>query len=56
MRILCIGDIIGNIGNSRLVKDLPQIKKDNNIDFVIANGENAAEGSGITEKQYRTTS
>ena len=53
MRILCIGDIIGNIGHSRLVKDLPQIKKDNNIDFVIANGENAAEGSGITEKQYR---
>ena len=53
MRILCIGDIIGNIGLLRLVKDLPQIKRDNNIDFVIANGENAAEGSGITEKQYR---
>ena len=53
MRVLCIGDVIGNIGHARLIKDLPTIKTDKHIDFVIVNGENAAEGSGITEKQYR---
>ena len=53
MRILCIGDVVGNIGHKRLVQDLPIIKSNNNIDFVIVNAENAAEGSGITEKQYR---
>ena len=53
MRILCIGDVVGNIGHKRLVQDLPTIKSNNNIDFVIVNAENAAEGSGITEKQYR---
>ena len=32
---------------------LPNIIKENNIDFVIVNGENAADGMGITEKMYR---
>ena len=50
MKILFLGDIVGNSG-CRAVKDnLPKIIRDYNIDFVIANGENAAkEGVGITE-------
>src|SRR3989338_7444464 len=48
MRILFIGDIVGEPGR-RAIKDLlPKIAKREKIDFVIANGENAAGGSGIT--------
>jgi 2',3'-cyclic-nucleotide 2'-phosphodiesterase len=51
MRILFLGDIVGNSGCEAVVKNLKgQIKK-KEIDFVIVNGENAAEqGVGITEK------
>ena len=51
MRILFLGDIVGSSGCDALKKNLPQIIKKNEIDFVIVNGENAADqGVGITEK------
>ena len=37
MNILAVGDIVGNIGVNKLKKELPNIKKENNIDFVIVN-------------------
>ncbi len=43
MKILAIGDLIGNAGIQELSKRLPKIRKDKNIDFVIVNGENSAE-------------
>lgn len=50
MKILLIGDIVGKPGR-RIVKELlPIIKQKHNIDFIIANGENIAGGSGVTEK------
>lgn len=52
MNILAIGDIVGLGGVKELQKRLPKIKKDYNIDFCIVNGENAAEGMGITEKNF----
>ena len=52
MKILAIGDLIGNAGIQELSKRLPKISKDKNIDFVIVNGENSAEGMGITEKNF----
>lgn len=51
MNILCIGDIVGKPGREVLAKQLPLIKKEQAIDFVIANGENAAGGSGLLPKQ-----
>lgn len=48
MNILAIGDIVGSIGSNFLKKELPKIKTENNIDLVIANGENSADGNGIT--------
>jgi len=48
MRILFIGDIFGNLGRKALKKYIGDIKRENNIDFCIANGENAAAGRGIT--------
>ena len=53
MKILTIGDVIGKTGVQKITKELPGIIKDNNIDFVIINAENAGDGFGITEKQYR---
>ena len=52
MNILAVGDIVGSVGVKELQKKLQKIKKDYNIDFVIVNGENAAEGMGITEKNF----
>ncbi len=50
MRIVFIGDIFGRSGREALEKHLPRIKKDLQPDIVIVNGENAANGAGITEK------
>ena len=52
MNILAVGDIVGNSGVQMLKSELPSIKKEYNIDFCIVNGENAAEGMGITEKNF----
>ena len=48
MNILAIGDIVGSIGCRFLRVKLPSLKKKENIDLVIANGENSADGNGIT--------
>ena len=53
MNILAVGDIVGRTGVDELKKRLPKIVSENNIDFVIVNGENAADGMGLTEKLYR---
>ena len=52
MKILLIGDIIGNSGVKKIKEIIPEYKKNNNIDFIIANGENSAEGMGITLKIF----
>jgi metallophosphoesterase (TIGR00282 family) len=48
MKILHIGDIVGSPGRVAFTKLVPAIKAEENIDFVVANGENAAAGRGIT--------
>lgn len=53
MKILAVGDIIGNNGVTYLKKIIPDLKQKENIDFIIVNGENAAEGMGITEKNFK---
>ena len=53
MRILAVGDIVGKVGLQKLKETLPKIVEENNIDFIIVNGENAADGMGLTEKMYK---
>ena len=53
MNVLAVGDIVGNVGINEIKKNLKKIKQDYNIDFCIVNGENAAEGMGITEKNFK---
>ena len=48
MRILMIGDIIGQPGRRAVHRLVPDLRKELGLDLVIANGENAAGGFGIT--------
>ena len=49
MNILAIGDVVGSNGCEFLRSKLPNLKKLKSIDLVIANGENSADGNGITK-------
>jgi hypothetical protein len=50
VRILFIGDIVGEPGRKAVKALLPKLREQHALDFVIANGENSAGGSGITPK------
>lgn len=50
LRILFLGDIVGEPGRKAVISRLASIREAESIDFVIANGENAAAGRGITPK------
>lgn len=45
---MAVGDVVSMSGCEKLRSVLPRYKKENNIDIVIANGENSAVGNGIT--------
>jgi metallophosphoesterase (TIGR00282 family) len=48
LKLLFIGDIVGRPGREIVADQLPRLRREHGIDFVIANGENAAAGAGIT--------
>lgn len=48
MRVLMIGDVVGGPGRKAIAKTIPTIRSNHKIDLVIANGENAAGGRGLT--------
>ena len=50
IRILFLGDIVGEPGRSAVMHLVPVYLKERNVDFVVVNGENAAGGRGITGK------
>ena len=52
MKILAVGDLIGNSGIKELKRQLANIKQTEKIDFIIVNGENAAEGMGLTQANF----
>lgn len=50
MRILFLGDVVGEPGRKAVIKRLKALKQEHHADFVVVNGENAAGGRGITPK------
>lgn len=48
MRVLAIGDVVGRPGRRIVQERLPHLKREYEIDFVVANAENAAAGFGVT--------
>lgn len=50
MKILMFGDVVGQIGCNCLGRNLAKLRRQYNADFVIVNGENSADGNGITQQ------
>ena len=50
IKILFLGDIVGEPGRRAVIESLPHIRDEHGIDFIIVNGENSANGRGITSK------
>ena len=53
MRVLFIGDVVGSPGRRALSALLPSLRRELTLDVIIANGENAANGRGLTLKTAR---
>ena len=53
IKILFIGDIVAKVGRRMVQELLPDLVKKHQIDFVIANGENATHGKGIIYNHYQ---
>src|SRR6516165_5486808 len=53
MRILFLGDIVGQPGTELVRYLVPKLIAEEALDIVIANAENASNGSGLTPKQFR---
>lgn len=52
MNLLFIGDVVGQTGCDFLASQIYKLKKEFNIDFTIINGENSAQGNGITPNSF----
>jgi 2',3'-cyclic-nucleotide 2'-phosphodiesterase len=50
IRILFLGDVVGEPGRKAVIEQLPLLKQSESLDFCIVNGENSAGGKGITPK------
>ena len=53
MRILMLGDVVGEGGRRLVEAFVPELRREARVDFVVVNGENAAHGHGITERIAR---
>ena len=53
MRVAFLGDIVGRAGRKAVTEQLPGLRRQLDLDFVVVNGENAAGGFGITESICR---
>ncbi len=53
MKILFVGDVVGRPGRQCVARHLPEIRDTHHIDMVVANGENAAGGTGATPETLR---
>jgi 2',3'-cyclic-nucleotide 2'-phosphodiesterase len=54
VRVLFLGDVMGEAGRKAVLRHVPRLRSDLALDFVIVNGENSAAGFGITEKICET--
>src|ERR1700760_2312376 len=52
MRILYVGDVMGEVGVEVIEAVLPSLKRDRDIDVVVAQAENVTEGKGMSEADY----
>lgn len=55
MRLLFLGDMVGKVGRNAVFAKLPELIEEMQTDFVIVNGENAANGFGVTQSIFDAT-
>ena len=55
MRLLFLGDIVGSCGREAVVKTVPRHRRDLNLDYVVANGENCSGGKGLLPRHAEPT-
>lgn len=53
MRTLFLGDVVGRAGRQAISENLPRLREDWKLDFVVVNGENASNGIGLTGEHAR---
>ena len=56
MNLLFIGDVVGQSGCDFLESRMYKLKREYDIDVTVVNGENSAQGNGITPQSYRPVS
>lgn len=49
LKILCLGDVVGEEGTAAVEKMLPGLIRETKADLIIVNGENSADGNGISK-------
>ena len=54
MQVLYIGDIMGAPGIAAVRQSLPEVRKEHQIDLVIAQAENVTEGKGMSKTDFQT--
>ncbi len=54
MRVLCVGDVVATSGCQKLRQLLPKLKQHYQVDVCIVNGENSADGNGMTPTSFRS--
>ena len=54
MRVLAVGDLVGDIGIKKLQEELPKLRETYQIDFIIVNAENVSGGMGMTSKDFHS--
>jgi hypothetical protein len=54
MKLLMIGDVVGSCGCRFLAQKLPALKREHGIDITVVNGENSADGNGISRESARS--
>ena len=53
MNLLFLGDCVGRPGASAIADSLPSLRRELKLGFVVVNAENAADGSGLTKRQFK---
>jgi len=53
MRTLFLGDVVGRAGRQAISENLPRLREDWKLDFVVVNGENASNGIGLSGEHAR---
>ncbi len=53
MKILFLGDVMGRAGRQAISENLPRLRQEWKLDFVVVNGENASSGAGLTADHAR---